>query len=41
MADNKYKEYLKPCKSEYACGNYIYENSDYDECETCKNKDMC
>ena len=40
MSDNKYKEYLKPCKSKYACGNYIYKNS-YDECETCKNKDMC
>lgn len=40
MIDNKYKDILKACKSNYACGNYIYKKS-YDECERCRNKDMC
>ena len=41
MIDNKYSDILKPCESDFACGNYIYKNSDYDECETCRTKDWC
>ena len=39
--NNDCVEYLKYCKSDFACGNYIYKNSDYDECETCRTMDYC
>ena len=40
MIDNKDRDILNPCKSEYACGNYFYSTT-YDECERCRTKEMC
>jgi len=40
MVDNKQKDYLKACKSDFKCGNYFY-GPDYRYCEQCRAKDMC
>jgi hypothetical protein len=40
MIDNKDKEVLKPCKSDFKCGNYFY-GPEYRYCKQCRAKDMC
>ena len=40
MIDNKEKNVLKACESDFACGNYFY-HSKYRYCEICRAKDMC
>ena len=40
MIDNKEKNVLKACESDFACGNYFYHTK-YRYCEICRAKDMC
>ncbi len=40
MIDNKDKDILKPCQSDFKCGNYFY-HSTYRYCEQCRVKDYC
>lgn len=40
MIDNKDTDILKPCESEFKCGNYFYSPS-YRYCEQCRGKDYC
>lgn len=40
MISNKQDEILKPCKSDYKCGNYFYSPK-YRYCEQCRNREMC
>ena len=40
ILDNKNKDILKACQSDFACGNYFYLTK-YRYCETCRAKDWC
>lgn len=37
---NKQDDILKPCKSDFKCGNYFY-HPEYRYCEKCRAKDWC
>ena len=38
--DNKERNYLKACESDFKCGNYFYHGT-FRYCEQCRAKDMC